>query len=249
MIAVLFAPEFSAINYYLDSGLSLSLIGCITIYIVYKIDNFINKMIIKSSKSIFIINFLISFFISSIFFAFISWFLNIILRDEWSLNFSFLRQQMLIVNFLLILILSYHTILYFTRSITLKNRKLTADNLEMSLALKKYLTRIPSLSNKKTVLIPIKNVLFFKIEEGIVFAYTSENNKKALTTTTLNSLEPKLNPVIFFRINRSEIVNLDKVESYEPYLKDRLAIKISKSNITLYTSNSKSSSFRERLVK
>lgn len=248
MIAVLFAQDYNAINYYFDAGFSLSFLGCLILFIVYKIDTFINRAIYRFSKSMFTISFFVSFFTSLLLFFFVSWLLNGFLRDEWSLGFTFLKQQIIFINFLLLLILSYHTIAYFTRTTAIKNKKLTADNAEMSLALHKYLTRVPSLSSKKTELIPIAQILFFKIEEGVVFAYTNDGKKKPLTITTLNLLESKLNRAKFFRINRSEIVNIDKIESFEPYFKDRLAIKISNNSTTLYTSNTKSASFREWLL-
>ncbi|MFY0629457.1 MAG: LytTR family transcriptional regulator DNA-binding domain-containing protein [Flavobacteriaceae bacterium] len=248
MIAVLSAHDSSSINYHLDGAIFISLFGYFCIFIVYKIDKIINQLNIKYSNSIFFINFSLSFLISSSIIIFISWIFNGFVRDEWALQFVFVKQQMILLNFLLIIILSYLTISYFTRSVSIRNKKLKADNLEMSLALHKYLTRIPSLSNKKTTLIPVNKVSYFKIDEGVLFAYTSKDEKHPLTITTLNVLESKLNPTNFFRINRSEIININKVESYEPYLKDRLAIKLSHRSITLYTSNAKSASFREWVV-
>jgi len=181
-------------------------------------------------------------------FAVIAWLLNVILRGLWVLDFQYFKEQLIVINYLFILILSYYTISYFSKSSELRNKKLKAENLEMSIALNKYVTRIPSLSNKKTILIPVNSVLFFNIEDGVVFANTIENKKHPLVTTTLNELESKLNPAIFFRINRSEIIHIDKISSYEPYFKDRLAIKLSNSQTTLYTSNKRSSSFREWLT-
>jgi hypothetical protein len=248
MIAILFAQNYETIDYYFDSGFSVSVIGCLIIFMTYKIDTLIYKMINKPSKSMFAMSVFVSFLTSVLLFFAISWILNGIVRKEWSLDFTFLKQQIIFINFLLLLILSYHTIAYFTRTIAIKNKKLKADNLEMSLALNKYVSRIPSLLNKKTELIPISQILFFKIEEGIIFAHTINDQKKPLTIATLNQLESKLNPVTFFRINRSEIVNIEKIESFEPYFKDRLALKIVGNKATLYTSNTKSPSFREWLL-
>ena len=118
----------------------------------------------------------------------------------------------------------------------------------MSLALNKYLKRIPSLINKETTLISIDDVVYFKIENGIVFAHLIDGKQKPLSITTLNELESKLNPAVFFRINRSEILHFDKIVSFEPYFKDRLAIKLLESKTILYTSNAKSTLFRKWLV-
>lgn len=244
MIAVLFAQNFESITYYFDSGIFVSVISCLIILIVYKIDILINKTISKLPASIFVINVFVSFVTSLFLFFIISWVSNGFIRNEWSLSFTFLKQQIIFVFYLLLLISSYHTVAYFTRATQIRNKKLKADNFELNLALNRYLKRIPSLTNKKTEMIPINNISFFNIEDGLVFAVTKDNKRKPITVTTLNRLEEMLNPMKFFRINRSEIVNIDEIESFEPYIKDRLAIKILKSNVILYTSNTKSSYFR-----
>lgn len=248
MMSVLLAPAANAIYFHISSGLSFSITGCIALYIVHQVDMIINKVIVSTSSPIFFINILVSFFTTSLLFAFITWLLNVLLRSNWTLDFLYLKDQIIIINFLLLIILSYHTIAYFTRTTARKNKKLSADNLEMSLVLNKYLTRIPSLANKKTVLTPIAQISYFQIDEGVLFAFTIDHQKHPLTITTLNELESKLNPAAFFRINRSEIVNIDKIASYEPYFKDRLAIKLTNKDTTLYTSNTKSAAFREWLV-
>lgn len=248
MISFLFAEDYDSINYSIDSGISSSIIGCITIFMVHRIDSFINKALVKKLKSSFLIKFLISLFSVTILFFFISFILNIVVRDNYSISFSFIKEQIIIVNYILLLILSYYAIAFFTRKVAQKNKELKADNLEMSLALNKYSQRLPSVINKKTKLISVDEILFFKIEEGIVFAYVSNNKKCALSETTLNTLESKINPSVFFRINRSEIVHIDKIDSYEPYFKDRLAIKLSDKKTILYTSNAKSASFKKWLV-
>lgn len=248
MIAVLIAEDYHTINYSFISGFSSSIIGCIALFIVHKVDNSINKVIISTSKSTVLLKFFISLFSTSLLFFCISWFLNIILKNNFLVSFSFLKEQIIIINYLLILILAYHTIAYFTRAISKKNKVLKAENLEMNLALHKYLKRIPSVLNKKTSLISVDDIYYFKIEDGILFAYISDSIKKPLLITTLNDLESKINPTLFFRINRAEIVRIDKILSFEPYFKDRLAIKLSDNKTTLYTSNNKSAAFRKWLI-
>lgn len=248
MIAVLFAFDSSKINYNFGAGFSGIFLGCITVLIVYKVDTILNKKMVKLSKSIFLFNFLFSFLISALFLFSTSWLLSGLIKKQWTLDFSFLREQIIILNFLLIIILSYLTISYFTRSIVVKNKKLEADNLEMSTTLNKYLSRIPAAQNKKTLLIPISQIAYFKIEDGLIFGFTKDHKRHSLTLTTLNELEAQLNPARFFRINRSEIVNIDEVASYEPYFKDRLAIKLVNLDTILYTSNTKSPPFKGWLL-
>lgn len=248
MVTLLLAQSFDTISYHYSSGLLLGILGWVTIYIVHNIDRLIEKIMVKSSRSVFFINVLISFSVTALMFAIVTWLLNVILRGIWTLNFAYFRDQLILINYLSILLLAYYTISYFSKSLELHNKKLKTENLEMSAALNKYISRIPSLSNKKTVLIPVQNIMFFKIEDGVVFSYTIEDKKYPLTITTLSELESKLNPSVFFRINRSEIVHVDKVSSYEPYFKDRLAIKFKNNKTTLYTSNNRSAPFRAWLT-
>ena len=248
IIAIIYAESVDTIYYHFSSGLLFGILGSLTIYVVYNIDRLVDKIMLKTSKFAFFLNVVIIFFTSLLMFAIIAWLLNVILRGVWTLNFGFLKEQLIIVNYLSVLIMSYYTISYFSKSAELRNKKLKAEALEMSIALNKYPSRIPSLSNKKTVLIAVHTIFYFKIEDGIIFAYTSENKKHPLTTPTLNEVESKLNPASFFRINRSEIIHIDKISSFEPYFKDRLAIKFNNSSTVLYTSNKRASQFREWLT-
>lgn len=248
MIALLFAEDYNSITYNFNSGISSSIIGILVLYIVNKIDEAINKVIVKSSKSIILINFFISFFSTALLFFVISWILNIIIKNDLTVSFSFIKEQIIIINYLLILILTYHTVAYFTRAVSKKNEELEAENLEMNIALSNYLNRIPSTINKKTSLIQVDEIHYIRIEDGILFAYLSSSKKRPLAFTTLNALLEQINPNVFFRINRSEIINIDSVDSFENYSKDRLAIKLSDHKTVLYTSNTKSASFRKWLT-
>lgn len=67
------------------------------------------------------------------------------------------------------------------------------------------------------------------------FAY-DEQGKKYPLNETLNHLEKALDPLTFFRFNRSEIVNIHFIEKLEPYFNDRLAIKLRRLNVTLISS-------------
>jgi len=67
------------------------------------------------------------------------------------------------------------------------------------------------------------------------------NNKLHTISNNIGTLIQELNPVHFFRINRSQIVNIEYIEKIEPYFKNRLSIKITclKEFITTSTANTK----------
>lgn len=51
-------------------------------------------------------------------------------------------------------------------------------------------------------------------------------NKKALLARSMNYIEEKLDPQVFFRANRQQIINLDYIATIEPWLNDGLLIKL-----------------------
>jgi len=52
-----------------------------------------------------------------------------------------------------------------------------------------------------------ENITFFEASGGVVFANDAKGKKHLLTESTLKEIEEQLNPLDFFRINRSEIVS------------------------------------------
>lgn len=89
------------------------------------------------------------------------------------------------------------------------------------------------------------DIIFFKAEEGAVFAHDSQNKRHLLSETTIKEIEEQLNPSDFFRINRSEIVQKNYIQKIQRYNKNILAIKLNSSETYLKTSQSKTSEFKE----
>ena len=69
-------------------------------------------------------------------------------------------------------------------------------------------------------------------------------------TLTLSNIESTLNPRTFFRINKSQIVNIDFVSMYEQYGKNKVVIKlIGNENRTLITSVNRTPLFKDWVKK
>jgi two-component system LytT family response regulator len=51
-------------------------------------------------------------------------------------------------------------------------------------------------------------------------------NTKTLLARSLNHIEERLDPQVFFRANRQQIVNMDYVAKIEPWLNEGLLIKM-----------------------
>ncbi len=76
-----------------------------------------------------------------------------------------------------------------------------------------YKKRFPVRINNQVFVLEINSIVFFRIVEGVIFAFTDQKKKYPMLEETLNNLEPKLNPEYFFRINRSEIINAQFIDS------------------------------------
>lgn len=95
-------------------------------------------------------------------------------------------------------------------------------------------------------LLETKNIAFFQMCDEILFAFDAQSNKFPINET-LTSLEKLLDPKSFFRLNRSEIVNLDFIENLKPDFQDRLAISLRNSKIKLISSISRTPDLRKWL--
>ncbi len=75
------------------------------------------------------------------------------------------------------------------------------------------------------------------------------NGKRHTISQSIGVLNEQLNPKKFYRINRSEIINIDFIENLENHFKNRLLVKMKTSKEKLITSSSTTSDFRKWLEK
>ncbi|MEP7039912.1 MAG: LytTR family DNA-binding domain-containing protein [Acidobacteriota bacterium] len=87
-------------------------------------------------------------------------------------------------------------------------------------------------------------IAYFQIQDTILFTFDAAGNKFPLNEN-LNQLEQILDPQIFFRVNRSEMVNLKFIERLEPYFNDRLMICLRNSKIRLISSTNRTPNLRK----
>ncbi len=78
-----------------------------------------------------------------------------------------------------------------------------------------YLRRIPSKVGDKIYILSDDEVVYFAVENKLVFAHLV--NKKYIINYTLEELQARLDPEKFFRIHRSTIVNLNYVQAIESW--------------------------------
>jgi two-component system, LytTR family, response regulator LytT len=93
-------------------------------------------------------------------------------------------------------------------------------------------------------LLPTANISLIKADGTLLHAYDFVGKKFPLTGTLLQ-IEEQLNPALFFRINRSEIINVDAIEKIENQSSDRLAVYLKGHKEVFTVSTSKTPSFRK----
>jgi len=91
------------------------------------------------------------------------------------------------------------------------------------------------------------DVAYLYAEDKVVFLVTKEQ-KKYYVDETLDELEQKLNPALFFRINRKYLVQLSAIERIEPHFNGRLKIKLRhREDDDIYVSREKAEMFKKWL--
>jgi DNA-binding LytR/AlgR family response regulator len=94
--------------------------------------------------------------------------------------------------------------------------------------------------------IETRQIAFIKTQNEIPFAFDGSGNKFPLKEN-LTELEQILNPKTFFRLNRSEIVNLDFIERLEPDFHDRLVVRLRNLTVRLVSSANRTPNLRKWL--
>jgi len=84
---------------------------------------------------------------------------------------------------------------------------------------KVYITQVPVFANKRILIVPVADVLWFGVEYRLVYAHTGE--RAYMTNYTLRELEERLDPSVFFRSHKSSLVNLQHVKEIVPWFGGR----------------------------
>ncbi|CAL2102783.1 Response regulator transcription factor [Tenacibaculum sp. 190130A14a] len=102
---------------------------------------------------------------------------------------------------------------------------------------------------KKTKGIQLLNVGDISLIEaaGDFCIATDAKGKRHTISQTLSSIFSQLNPARFFKINRSEIISIDYIETIESHFKNRLLITLKGVNEKPMTSSSTTADFRKWL--
>jgi len=88
----------------------------------------------------------------------------------------------------------------------------------------KYLQKIAAKKEGRIILINIEDIMRISSEDGLTFAFTGE--KKYLIDHYLNYYEKNLDGDKFFRINRSDLINLKYIKNIHPMFAGNYTIEL-----------------------
>ncbi len=241
-LSLLQAAHITQIRYYPDSIVYGVLFALMAIGVSHMV---LKELEFKNKHRRYWFGFFLSFAVTILLLSLFQWVFYGISRGQWVIDFRMFKELMMIINFQALIALFYIGHETSIRSAEEKSKELIKENDSLGTALRKYRSKLNTTTNSKTLILDLGEVQYFQIEEGVVFAVLQGNKSYPLNHSSLTQLEEELNPYLFFRLNRSQIVNLEFIEGFEPYFKDRLAIKLKGLTEYLYTSNSKSTGFRK----
>ena len=133
----------------------------------------------------------------------------------------------------------------------LKNNFAAAQNefwreIRASFKSSKYKERLVIKNKGSIQIIETERIAFIRIQDEIPFAFDASGRKFPLSEN-LSALEKSLNPNVFFRLNRNEIVNLNFIENLKPDFHDRLVVSVRNLNVKLTSSISRTPKLRKWL--
>ena len=96
---------------------------------------------------------------------------------------------------------------------------------------------------EKVFFIPLAEIRYIESMENYARLYFG--TEKAMIKRSLNHLEEKLDPNVFFRANRSQIINTEYIKDIHPYFNNKLQIVLS-SGETVEVSSRQSVKFKKR---
>ncbi len=137
----------------------------------------------------------------------------------------------------------YHTLFENGKAATIDQNVITELKAIIEGEKTSYKRRFSIKKKSGIKILNIEDIVSFEANGDFCVAYDSAMNKHIINYN-LGNIESKIDPKQFFRINRSEIINIDYVDNIEPHFKNRLAIKLAKRPEAVYTSSTKTPSFR-----
>lgn len=108
----------------------------------------------------------------------------------------------------------------------------------------KYLERVSVKTKHNYCIIPVRDIQCIKTSNGLVFIQLMDAEYQ--TDIGLNQYEQRLNPLVFMRIHRTAIINLEKIVTIQPWGQGRMAV-VLENGTSLQVSRQKMPAFKEKV--
>jgi len=109
-----------------------------------------------------------------------------------------------------------------------------------------YKQRLVSKSRQGLYLLDVGELQYFQLRNGVTHALDAQG-RAFILNETLTQLEAQLDPACFFRLNRTEMVQLSAIERLEPYFNDTLVVHLRGQPATLTSSSHRTPELRRWL--
>ena len=93
----------------------------------------------------------------------------------------------------------------------------------------------------------VVDISCFRAANGTILAGDHQNQYHILSETNLSQIETQIDPKLFFRINRSDIININSLVKFETYNKETLALYLKGYSEIFITSKNRTANFRKWL--
>ncbi|MBN1925876.1 MAG: response regulator transcription factor [Prolixibacteraceae bacterium] len=111
---------------------------------------------------------------------------------------------------------------------------------------KAYKKRFLIKTGEKYNFLSASEIAFFMFEEGVIFAFLT-NNKRVMVSETLDELSESLDPESFFRLNRKFIASVGAIGSIHNYFNRRLSVHLNPGNHQVIVSRERVNDFKQWL--
>lgn len=108
-----------------------------------------------------------------------------------------------------------------------------------------YLKQINVTDNQGDTVINVQSILWFDVENKVYKAHTRES--VFILKKTISELEEELNPALFFRINRSIIINLSFFKNYSHWEYDKYIVRLNDNKTEFIMQRSRLKDLKEKL--
>jgi DNA-binding LytR/AlgR family response regulator len=109
-----------------------------------------------------------------------------------------------------------------------------------------YVSRIPIRQSQQIYFLEVNDIVYIQTDGSLIMAFDGSGKRHYLPYNSLQAAEAALDPVLFFRLNRSELVQSQYIERLERYCKNTLSVFLS-TGVQLKTSQSRTSEFNRWL--